>query len=113
MIGLSMDTEVKLPPDFEEHIASIKWSMRPFANRSLFKIDHQPRPCNFVVWGVEGGRPLASTSPAARGAGFSHRAPPQASSATLVITIMANLTPFCLKAMLDWILLGAPTRPGP
>jgi hypothetical protein len=40
MIGLSMDIEVKLPPDFEEHIASIKWSMRPFANRNLFKIDH-------------------------------------------------------------------------
>jgi len=35
-----MDIEVKLPPDFEEHIASIKWSMRPFANRNLFKIDH-------------------------------------------------------------------------
>jgi len=31
MNGLSMDIEVKLPPDFEEHIASIKWSMRLFA----------------------------------------------------------------------------------
>jgi len=31
-----MDIEVKLPPDFEEHIASI--SMRPFANRICSKL---------------------------------------------------------------------------
>jgi hypothetical protein len=33
-----MDIEVKLPPDFEEHIASIKWSLRPFANRICSKL---------------------------------------------------------------------------
>jgi hypothetical protein len=35
-----MDTEVKLPPDFEEHIGLDQGSMRPIPNRNLFKIDH-------------------------------------------------------------------------
>jgi hypothetical protein len=33
-----------LPPDFEEHIASIKWSMCPFANRICSKLTTPEQP---------------------------------------------------------------------